>query len=191
MWSLSTLKRQRTGTSRFQVKKTERRMRVPSKHSEKDLQTTRITDAENTHDSKYWYADHIKQEKTGKETIQKDVWDLLALYTFTHGWKQLQTRRIQWTGRRYIIHQQKHISYLMSICWFKHTTSQRSTQATTPEWWPLDYLGSQEPNSSKENGTGHLHGNLRTLGQCRLDSEWLVTIQQNLEIELFHRWLKW
>ncbi len=69
--------------------------------------------------------------------------------------------------------QQKHISYLMSICWFKHTTAQRSTQATTPEWWPLDYLGSQEPNSSERNGTGHWHGNLRTVGQRRHGSEWL------------------
>lgn len=84
------------------------------------------------------------------------------------------SRQEQKTGGRYMIQQQKHISYLMSICWFKHTTAQRSTQATTPEWWPLDYLGSQEPNSSEKNGTGHWHGNLRTVGQRRSDSEWLV-----------------
>lgn len=47
-----------------------------SKHSKKDLQTTKITDAEKTFDSKYWYADHIKQEKTGEERRSRRAFEI-------------------------------------------------------------------------------------------------------------------
>lgn len=52
------------------------------KAQQKGFKHNKITDAEKTFDSKYWYADHIKQKKTGEERRSRSVWDLLAPHTW-------------------------------------------------------------------------------------------------------------
>lgn len=122
----STLKWQRTETSRFQVSKTEREMRVPSKHSKKDLQTTKITDAEKTFDSKYWCADHIKRENGGRETVQKSVWDLLAPRTWIKTARQQEYSRQEediWYNR----------SAFPTLCPFAGSSTPQHSEAHKPQ----------------------------------------------------------
>lgn len=158
-------------------------MRVPSKHSKKDLQTTRITDAENTYDCKYWYADHIKQEKTGRETVQKSFWDLLAPYT----WIKTAPDRNNTVDRRkrYNTTTEAHfLPYVHLLVQAHHSTAKHTSHNSRVMATRLPELSRAKQFKGKWHWT--LAWKPQDWGdQCRLDSERLVlilTIQHNLEI---------
>lgn len=92
------------------------------------LTKTGSTDADKT----YCMTPNIDMQRTEKHThIKKKESPGERLRSpGTHG-KTASTERME--RRQGMRLQQKDISYLVSTCWFKHTTVQRSRQVTTPD----------------------------------------------------------
>jgi len=145
-------------------------MRVPSKHSEKDLQTTRITDAENTYDCKYWYADHIKRKL---EDRSPGTW----IKTAPDRKNTVDRRKIYNTTTEAHFLPYVHLLVQAHHSTAKHTSHNSRVMATRlPEL------------SRAKQFEGKWHWALAWKPQDWLDSERLIlTIQHNLEIYLFYR----
>lgn len=104
------------------------------------------------------------ERKRERERVQGSIWDLLASCT----WKNRSRQEEQGGQEEDIWYYNR--STFPTLCPFAGSnTPQYSTQGTTPERWPRDYLDSQEPDSSGGNGTGHWHGYLRIVARYGFD----------------------